>query len=778
MSRRTLLAVLCALAAAGAVGSPAATVAHASADDDGAADVADVLLTDPGAGFTLAGEQRGVADSLTRTWSGPEGELTMTGFVVTDPPGHEVMFEALAQPNLGLALVPEPSLQLADWLVPRGGAPGDRGVAHIVVASRDHLFSIQLKASPSTRLDPVAFVLDLAHRQVDAAGGQPSSGAAESEPRQVDDDELLRYLPDQAPPGYGLGREALTMTGRDEIEAFGIQSPQVIAFVNDRTANAARAWVSDSIGVSVEVTRYPYDIFAAAGLGELDDLPPSRIDTDALRSIPGAATSRDPSIGTVAVAFRRGDLLVRVLTQFGGAVPEEVAEQLAVDTAHVVDDHLPTLGGTSPYEFPGTRSRLTGLALTAAFVTAAVGGSRAIARLRARRVRRRWAAEATSARAWPVPGTAPGAVVELDDDAAALRRRGLVVAGVQLLTVDIGVVALAGDFAWPGAVVAGASMLCGVFFGRWWLRREHALLGPKAPPKAFVAPRLSGAVVGLTAFAVLGIGVGFMFKGMRYVAFGVTLAQLRWSDLLGIAPRTVGYLFAVGGAAVAVLGAALWRFARELGRARVRRVLAADHRPPVLYLRSFSDDSLPLPIIASARRPLFELFSLRGADPFEESVAWELESYGPVVAVGRPGGSLASLGAAREHLPQETWHAEIAERMRDAGMIVLAPGETAGLAWELGEIVTGGHVGKTMFVFPPLPPGDLERRWHHTADLLEQSGTGVGPLPVPPAGVHTARIRHDGELHVTVASVRDEATYRVAVDRALEPLPRPVAHLA
>ena len=56
-------------------------------------------------------------------------------------------------------------------------------------------------------------------------------------------------------------------------------------------------------------------------------------------------------------------------------------------------------------------------------------------------------------------------------------------------------------------------------------------------------------------------------------------------------------------------------------------------------------------------------------------MAWELNGYGPVVAVGRPGRSLASLGAAREHLPDATWREQVAARMDQAGTIVVATGE-------------------------------------------------------------------------------------------------------
>ena len=443
------------------------------------------------------------------------------------------------------------------------------------------------------------------------------------------------------------------------------------------------------------------------------------------------------------------------------------ATSFAIEEANLVDREVPA-GVTTPYKLPTPPSKFIGLALTAAVVVAAVGGATFVARLRARRVRRAWSTDRTPD-VWPDrrPGTE---LVQLDDDAAALRHRGAVVAVVQLVTIVVGVVALAGDFAWRGAGVAAASLVVGLVFSHFWLRHEHRLLGATAPPRAFRVPRPAGAVMGIVAFAVLGFGVSFGLKGVRYLIVNPpSLAQLRWANLLGMTPRDVGIVFASGGLVVAMLGAVLWRVARAFGRARVREVLAADPRPPVLYLRSFADDSVPLPIIASARRPLFELFSVRGADPFEECVAWELDSYGPVVAVGRPGGRLASLGAAREHLSNDTWHDEIESRMRDAGWIALAPGDTDGLAWELEAIVSGGHLDKTIFVFPPLAPTELDRRWAHTSRVLRAAGATVDELPAPCGVVHTLQIDGDDAMRVTWAFTRDEATYRTAVDRSLEP---------
>ncbi|HSP28523.1 MAG TPA: hypothetical protein VLN74_08240, partial [Ilumatobacteraceae bacterium] len=595
---------------------------------------------------------------------------------VTTPPGVARFFEA-TPPIGGVQFVDEPALALARWMVSDGASPGDGGVSVLNVASRDHIFTIALFLADGATGDGPAFVLDLARRQVEAAG-VPEDGA-EPARRSVDDDELLQFLPSQPPLGFGLGTDSLTMSGAEEFDEAGLADPEVVEFVVDRSKNVARVWIGEQLTLGIGVSQYPYDIFAASGLTAFDDMQQFALEPPAATMPADAVIFRNEDAAQVTLVFRRGDILVTVLAGFTDPALEPAAASLAVDAANLVAPGLPS-GGTAPYVFPDPPSRLAGLALTGGVVLAAVAGARIVARIRARRVRRRWQIDPSST-AWPPPSPA-GTVVGLDDDAADLRRRGGVVAAVQLLTILTGVVALSGDFAWRGVIVAAASLVVGLLFSRWWLRREYALLGPSAPPKAFRVPRLSGALMGVTAFAVLGVGVAYFLKGVRYVIFKPTLAQLRWSDLFGLAPRTVGVVFAIGGLLMVALGAVLWRVARALGRARVTDVLRRDPRPPVLYLRSFDDDAVPLPIIASARRPLFEFFSIRGADPFEECVAWELDSYGPVIAVGKPGGSLASLGAAREHLADDTWRDEVAERMNSAGWIVLAPGETAGLAWE------------------------------------------------------------------------------------------------
>ncbi len=117
--------------------------------------------------------------------------------------------------------------------------------------------------------------------------------------------------------------------------------------------------------------------------------------------------------------------------------------------------------------------------------------------------------------------------------------------------------------------------------------------------------------------------------------------------------------------------------------------------------------------------------------------------------------------------------------MDDAAVIAVATGETEGLAWELGEVVRGGHLDKTVFVFPPVAPDALARRWAFAASSLAGAGVDTAPIPAPCGLVHTVQVSPDGAVRVTTATRRDEATYRTAVDVALSggpwvPVPAPL----
>ena len=183
----------------------------------------------------------------------------------------------------------------------------------------------------------------------------------------------------------------------------------------------------------------------------------------------------------------------------------------------------------------------------------------------------------------------------------------------------------------------------GVLFTSWRARAELRPVGSRGAQRRALAVSGGAVATGLAAGACLVGGVAMVANGLEGLAFGPTLRRLERSVQLGISPRTISVVVALAGAALLLLGGVLLRSTRRRLRASAARLRATDQRPPVLYLRSFDDDDdLRLATMATPRRPFLEMLRLRGTDPFEEALAWELVAHGPVVAVGRPGRSLAT----------------------------------------------------------------------------------------------------------------------------------------
>ena len=415
-------------------------------------------------------------------------------------------------------------------------------------------------------------------------------------------------------------------------------------------------------------------------------------------------------------------------------------------------------GDTDPYFFPSrTAAVATAVGLTTA-VCLVIAGTGWIAVLRSRRRR-------------PTSDARSPDLVDVSPAAARRRWGSVVLTVVQILAVNAVVVGLLyvidGVELWSAAMVAGG-LLMGVLFTSWRAHAELRPVGPRRARRRVLAVSGGAVATGLAAGVCLVGGVAMTANGLESLAFGPTLPRLERSVELGISPGTITAVVAVAGVALLLLGGVLLRSARRHLRASATRVRAAEHRPPVLYLRSFEDDDdLRVATVATPRRPFLEMLRLRGSDPFEEALAWELAPHGPVVAVGRPGRSLATLGAARDHLPDDQWREGVSDRMADAAAIVVVIAATDGLAWEVGEIARDGHLGKTVFVFPPTHDEELRRRWQFVDGVLDGLGVRNAPFLIDTADPLTANLLPSGFWHLTVASYRDEASYCAAIDVAM-----------
>ena len=125
-----------------------------------------------------------------------------------------------------------------------------------------------------------------------------------------------------------------------------------------------------------------------------------------------------------------------------------------------------------------------------------------------------------------------------------------------------------------------------------------------------------------------------------------------------------------------------------------------DQRPPVLFLRPFMTDTIPLtsPPISLLGR-IFSVPVLSSS--LEAVVLDEGSEHGPVVAVGNPGEPPPVYGASRGYFQHQSWQNAVARLAAEAQVIVLVMGRSEGVAWEMNLVATAGHLNKTLFVMPP-----------------------------------------------------------------------------
>ncbi|MGI9022903.1 MAG: TM2 domain-containing protein [Acidimicrobiales bacterium] len=105
----------------------------------------------------------------------------------------------------------------------------------------------------------------------------------------------------------------------------------------------------------------------------------------------------------------------------------------------------------------------------------------------------------------------------------------------------------------------------------------------------------------------------------------------------------------------------------------MQTVLGQDPRRPVLYIRSFKDDTFSSGWIYTR------------AVSVEQEIVSIMGRIGPVIAIGRPGEALPELGAARLYVDDEEWKAKVVDMMLGASAVVVLAGTTANLWWEVEQ---------------------------------------------------------------------------------------------
>jgi len=298
-------------------------------------------------------------------------------------------------------------------------------------------------------------------------------------------------------------------------------------------------------------------------------------------------------------------------------------------------------------------------------------------------------------------------------------------------------------------LLVGALLLVGTLASTFLLRDfRSSNLGPRWTLAESLAGALSVTVVSAGVFCVGIGGIGFTMGDARIV-------------------RKVSFvMFALGLAVISVAPLPAQTF-RRLAMPAIKRAITRDERAPVLFLRSFQDDDLRVRVHSRSRASSVERLALLEDSTFEDLLAWHAARLGPVIAIGQPGTRLQPLGAVRDYFSDDDWQTAVLKRINMSAAVVFVVGRSPGAQWELAQLCTRGALGKTLFVFPPVPKEELAKRC-----FVLCAGLGLPPDRlngdiVSGTPLVAARIGSDGEVIRYLADGRDDIAYGLALEQGL-----------
>lgn len=208
-----------------------------------------------------------------------------------------------------------------------------------------------------------------------------------------------------------------------------------------------------------------------------------------------------------------------------------------------------------------------------------------------------------------------------------------------------------------------------------------------------------------------------------------------------------------------VFGNFLRIISRRLYQLNYERISTKDLRSPILYLRSFRGDSVPLE--ADWKERLFNLIDIRFRPRKIESIVHaELSKYGPLVAIGKPGEKLPPLGAARKYIKNEDWKNVVQDLTENSKLVAISVDDTEGVLWELKNVRSSKLSGNLILLFPPITHDEknLEK-----VIIVSSEAFGVRRITLKKGENPIAMFEDDGLIFLYVSSEASANVYQFAI---------------
>jgi hypothetical protein len=310
----------------------------------------------------------------------------------------------------------------------------------------------------------------------------------------------------------------------------------------------------------------------------------------------------------------------------------------------------------------------------------------------------------------------------------------------------------------------------------------------KIPQFAWPRPSLAGFAVHACTLLVLGTLAYFfrewIFRALIFgslnlflLVFGMPIQLIGilgnfvapaevWASFLESTEELPQLLFLIG---IFLLARALWRVGRRLNLRHRDEIILKD-KPPVLLLRSFTDDVAGIP----SNMLIPRLFRRRKR--LEEMIGKQLTSAGPFVAIGRPGERLPQLGANRLYVDDSEWQAVVQSYIAQSDLIIVIAGKTHWVQWELANVLKQDRIAGLLIVFPRITEVDRNERWQNLKPAFCDTSWSAAMERVDIAGALAVFIAADLGIVVIKSRKANESDYETALRVAtylMRPRPSP-----
>jgi|GEM_PF-4488643 len=177
--------------------------------------------------------------------------------------------------------------------------------------------------------------------------------------------------------------------------------------------------------------------------------------------------------------------------------------------------------------------------------------------------------------------------------------------------------------------------------------------------------------------------------------------RVSWDSILQVAGMILSLhiVLVAGVVACSLTSHILKRCSRLLSRASYLDTIEKDCRPPILFLRTFSNDQGKLPSV-----PLFQ--RIWSGDVTHSVLDYHLveqfSSFGPVVALGAPGEDALPFGASRLYVGKDDdWMKEVTRLAEESLAVIVICAHTDSVIKEINELSARNLLHKVLLLADP-----------------------------------------------------------------------------